>query len=480
MLHFAPGQCAWVGGLVMRRTAILLTIVLASGTVAAGAGAATARAAVAKVSVDPSTNLSSEQYVDVTATGFTPDVQLASAECITGATTTNDCDLGSTFFGTSDASGGATFRLRVRAEIVIDAGPVDCTVAGACAVSVGEFFDLAGTAVSAPISFAPVGPPEGGVLHTPEAPVATFTGIDVKGTSFTPNALIYTDECAAGATSPQDCDIPFPVVANNAGTWHFNMSVPDFLETLGGEIDCKVHGACVFAAWDVRDFAGTLSTAPINIAPEVAGTLAVSPSSGLHDGDQVTVSGSGWPAELYINLYQCQSPAFDARCGNYANVQTDDDGSFTTQFTVHSVFDQFDQHIDCESGPCYINASWWPEGAVVAVTKKITFDVKLTPVMSHYTAAEKTAVDGAAATLGVSEAEVQRLGSWGLAWVLALTGTGTITPVANSGPGTITTSWTPSQYSALRTFAAAHGTTVAEFQKTGAIFLAFVLTLADR
>ncbi len=73
---------------------------------------------------------------------------------------------------------------------------------------------------------------------------------------------------------------------------------------------------------------------------------------------------------------------------------------------------------------------------------------------------------------------MQHLGSWALAWVLAFTHTGNITPAPDSGPGSLTTDWLPSEYSAMQGAAAAHGTNLAEFQKTGALFLAYVLAIS--
>jgi hypothetical protein len=129
-------------------------------------------------------------------------------------------------------------------------------------------------------------------------------------------------------------------------------------------------------------------------------------------------------------------------------------------------------YLRCETGPCWIVAFWYASDSIVSAAQPISFDLTTTPVTSHYTADELAAVTGAATTLCITNAEVQHLGSWALAWVLGIIHTGDITPVPDSGPGTLTTDWMPSEYTAMNAAAAAHGTTLAEFQKTRALFLA--------
>jgi hypothetical protein len=100
------------------------------------------------------------------------------------------------------------------------------------------------------------------------------------------------------------------------------------------------------------------------------------------------------------------------------------------------------------------------------------------PVTSHYTAGELAAVNGAAATLGISSAELQHVGPWALAWVLGITGAEVITPAPDVGPDSLTTDWFPTQLSLMSATAASHGATLAEFQKTGALLLAYILALS--
>jgi Neocarzinostatin family len=417
--------------------------------------------------------------VHVSGGGFPADIASGSPECKAGPVSISDCDLGNTVFPNTDGSGKYAFDFVVHTVLRTDNGPVDCTTtAGACVLAVAQTTDLQGTAVTAPLAFAASGPPQGGVLHIPAAPVGGDTSIEVHGTSFAAASVVEAAICIPGATDATECNNPTLVTTDGSGAFDtFVDATSELFIQNHDPIDCTVDGSCVFAVWDFRDFASTLTTKPLRIAPEVAGSLAVDPSTNLADGAVITLSGSGWPADQFMNFAECDGPDTTANCDNDDDVTTTDtNGNFSLPFLVNSVTSG--GTVNCETGPCWIVAMWQARESTVTAAQPISFDVTPTPVTSHYTAAELTAVGGAATTLGISNEEVQHLGTWGLAWVLAITGTGTITPVADSGPGTLTTNWPPTEYTALTAFAAAHGTTLPEFQKTGALFLAYVLAIS--
>jgi hypothetical protein len=466
----------------MRRTALALAVIVIAGfatSAPVGARTGDVRAAAANITVTPSTNLVAGQAVNVSGNGFNPDASLASAECKAGPVTTSDCDLSNTVLTTADGTGAYSFGFTVQTFLNTANGPVDCTAAaGACVLGVADTTNIAGTAVTAALDFASLGPPQAGDLQVPVAPVAAGYSVEIAGTNFAPVALIETDLCAANATDATQCDVPRPVNADGTGALNFSLVPSNTLVTQNGNsIDCTVADACVYAAWDFRDFTGTLTTAPVSLAPEVGGSLTVVPATDLHDGDQVTLSGSGWPADLPLSFTECDGTASTANCTDILSAPTDTNGAFSTPYTVNSV-SRGGQYIDCETGPCWIVAHWYATDATLTAAQPIAFDVTTTPVTSHYAADELAAVTQAATKLGVTNTEEQYLGTWGLAWVLLITGAGAITPAPDSGPGTLTTDWLPSEFSAMTAFAAAHGATLAEFQKTGALFLAYVLAIS--
>jgi hypothetical protein len=464
----------------MRRTALALAVVLVAGLVTTTVTAAPAGAA-ASIVVVPSTGLVRDQVVQVSGAGFAPDAYLITAECKAGPTSVADCDTRTAKNLYADADGGYAYDFVVKSTLSTTNGDVDCTVADAtCAIGVAEANDILGTGVSAPISFAPPAPPQAGELHVPPARAAAGRGLPISATDFAPLSLIDTALCAAAPANPNDCGEAAPYEADASGAFSFGIIVVKTLVTGGGaSIDCTVDGACAYAAWDSRAFAASITTAPTLIAPDVAGTFEVTPTEGLRDGQLVSMSGSGWPADLQLGVFECDGPGRHATCFNYQAPTTDENGNLLTQYFVQSASGGTPP-VDCVNDSCWIVVRWYLDDFVsfVSVVQPITFDNAPVAVTSHYEPDEADAVAAAAKTLGVLASEEQYLGSWCLAWVLGITQTGTITPFPDSGARFYTTQWQPAEYSALVGFATAHGTTVPEFQKTGALFLAYVLAIS--
>ena len=176
-----------------------------------------------------------------------------------------------------------------------------------------------------------------------------------------------------------------------------------------------------------------------------------------------------------MQVRECDGTGLHATCIGYDYTESDNAGNFSTSYTV---FGSPEFGLDCEGTLCWIQAAWSSSGTTVSISAPITFDNTPIPVTSHYTGSELAAVDGAANTIGVSSAELQHVGPWALAWVLGITHTGAITPVADTGADSLTTVWPPSQFSFMGAAAAGHGATLAEFQKTGALFVAYILALS--
>src|SRR5579862_3939397 len=68
-----------------------------------------------------------------------------------------------------------------------------------------------------------------------------------------------------------------------------------------------------------------------------APSLSLNPSSGLHDGESVTVTGSHFAPNKTYYMLQC-SGSTEAECaiGSLVNGSTSASGAFTTSFTVHT------------------------------------------------------------------------------------------------------------------------------------------------
>ncbi len=105
------------------------------------------------VTATPSTGLTDGQSITISGTGFTPDVQVAAAECGAGTVGTQSCDIGNVVYGQTDASGNASVTLTVHAALTTATGTIDCTTGpGACVIGLANISDLS-EANGAPITF---------------------------------------------------------------------------------------------------------------------------------------------------------------------------------------------------------------------------------------------------------------------------------------------------------------------------------------
>ena len=68
---------------------------------------------------------------------------------------------------------------------------------------------------------------------------------------------------------------------------------------------------------------------------QAAPTVTVTPSSGLVDGQSVSVTGSGWPASTSLALLECRvASGPSVTCFGQESGTTDSEGDFSTQYVV--------------------------------------------------------------------------------------------------------------------------------------------------
>jgi Neocarzinostatin family len=173
---------------MMRLTRLLGCLGAGVGVFAAATVAlASPASAQPMITVTPDTDLVDFQTVTVSGSGFAADTTLGIAMCTAGASSMDDCDLGTSILVQSDANGGFTTDFTVERLIETPAsGPVDCAVApGACLLGVANLADFS-QAAAAPLAFDPNVPPQprleigltidpvGSV--TPKTGAATVTG----------------------------------------------------------------------------------------------------------------------------------------------------------------------------------------------------------------------------------------------------------------------------------------------------------------
>jgi hypothetical protein len=117
------------------------------GLLAAPAGAAPL------VSVTPDSGLVDAQPVNVSASGYTANTQLAVIECTTGAISQDDCDLSTLVYTNADGSGNLSTTYAVFREIfpASEQDGLDCAPSN-CVLAVANIIDQT-EAASAPLSF---------------------------------------------------------------------------------------------------------------------------------------------------------------------------------------------------------------------------------------------------------------------------------------------------------------------------------------
>jgi hypothetical protein len=232
------------------------------------------------LTVTPSTGLVELDTVTVEGAEFNPNAQVGFCQAVNdGSPDPSDCNGGS--FGTIGASPSGDFSAQqtVRRFMYVPSlgRTVDCA-AESCVIGAAEPSDVAGTAVFAPIAFAPAPPPpatRGSITVTPENPV-DGQQVTVAGAGFRPNADIEILQCGTAPQDPTDCNPNFTTaVADTAGGFSAPYTVQQFFSPPGAStVDCNPPGACVMAAAEIVDIPGTIVTAPFEItAPQPDGRI---------------------------------------------------------------------------------------------------------------------------------------------------------------------------------------------------------------
>jgi neocarzinostatin family protein len=107
------------------------------------------------------------------------------------------------------------------------------------------------------------------------------------------------------------------------------------------------------------------STAVAAFSPPCIPALTVDPSTGLADGQTVTVTGTGFSANAEIGMAECEPGAggeSDCDLSNVLIVESDGNGDFSTPFTVNRILSidsddsEFPTQIDCAQTTCLLGA----------------------------------------------------------------------------------------------------------------------------
>lgn len=332
-----------------------------------------------------------------------------------------------------------------------------------------------------PLQFAAPAPIGHGTISAPSSALASDS-LTVSLAGWAPETFVRVAQCATGDTDPTArCRAYFelPTDVHGSATLDY-FYVVGSLTLADGDQECTDPGSCAIVAWDPRDPAGSAAVSPLTVQPFVVGSLAVTPASGLHEGDTVTLHGEGWSPNEVAVVAECADATGIPACRYLGYPTTGPDGSLDTTVKVTASLLASFWPYDCTEavGRCHIEVHLSRDFVKVAEVD-LGFVPNGLDIVSHYTGAEAATVHAAATELGLDDATYQRTATWATMWVLGIAHVPSLGTVpTDTGAQSITSTYPPFEASFVQTVAARYGLPAEQFQKHAALALAFVLGLS--
>lgn len=322
--------------------------------------------------------------------------------------------------------------LLVVALVLLGAAPLTASAAAAEVSAAPEVPEVPDAAPAPDPTAVPevLAPAAYSVVATPSSGLVDGQRVLVSADGFEPGRWVEIFECAGDAVDEQRCD---PRVAfgefdvDAAGHFEFVDFPVDariYLgpsETSDVEYDCRTEpagckiGVGLMLDHSVSAFAAIEFDPSAPLLPPVSAT--VSPSTGLQDGQTVTVDGANLTDFEGTWIFQCRTGDGPRACDHDRSfyVEADPDGTMTTDYTLRAEFTSpLGEHADCRSAPgaCSIVVSW----GFAFVADRLA-EVPLTFATVPTTSAPTTAPPVTTATT-VAPAELPRTGaSPSLVWL---------------------------------------------------------------
>ncbi|MGZ4727511.1 MAG: neocarzinostatin apoprotein domain-containing protein [Acidimicrobiales bacterium] len=294
------------------------------------------------VHATPDTGLIDAQTVAVDGTGFRPgSTYLEIRQCTSGATQVSQCHSGSyQNYYPVNPDGSFHSSTRVHGLLATDGGAiVDCRLSPtACVLMVGTFYD-GFDAVAAAIAFDPDAPalPPALITANPSTGLIDGQTTTVTGTGFLANSPVGISQCATSSTSMTCSGGTFVYTDGNG-----DLSVPLAVRARlwAGEIlDCRDPSVdCSLQAYSYED-SDQHSVTPITFDPNgpllPPPTMTATPSTGLVDGQVVSLNGTGivYPYGTVVSVPVTDRRHPDARWVAPATTQTSAWGAATVPAT---------------------------------------------------------------------------------------------------------------------------------------------------
>ncbi len=216
---------------------------------------------------------------------------------------------------------------------------------------------------------APSGAPTGSPTLTADPSTGLLDGqsISVTGSGLAAQTLYGIIECQTGATDINGCDLNGFSVATTDGSGSFSTSTT-VIRTIepvatGTPIDCATVDACVLAVAPTSGLIAAstpIAFADVVIVPPTASAV---PSTGLLDGQRITVSGTNFTPSAPLTIAECPTagstgnPEVDCDFSTAAPVTADGTGSFSTSYRVTRVIESLNGSVDCaQLAACVLSA----------------------------------------------------------------------------------------------------------------------------
>lgn len=326
--------------------------------------------------VTPDTSLIDAQEVTVAADGIPtggPGQRgyVEMLQCRTPVLArTADCDLGTADYAETDTAGHLDHLYEVETVLYLPGGETHDCRTGGCSLAVYSYDDTLAEGALVPLGFDPLGPVRPPPILTvdPASDLVDGEIVTIDGTGWPARAYVGVIPCVTGASDINDCDFEYHETFRADAAGHIEGRVGVAAELWlgpGDQVDCRATACSLFAlvdGWIPRAVEVPLDFVPDG--PLLSLSVEVTPSTGLHDGDEVLVSGGHARPDAFLRLAQCAADTSYFRGCDVANqdyLETPLQGradvglSFAATFTVHRVFRDLDGRlIDCALVPCVL------------------------------------------------------------------------------------------------------------------------------
>ena len=338
------------------------------------------------ITVTPADNLVRGQAVTVTGTGLGTS-PVALIECEAAAAPAFRCDYNTTEITTPDATGSIDVAFSVRRFIRGATGRVDCATApDTCDLVVATL--NSDVLVRHALAFDPTA-----AIANPTITVTPSTGllagqsVTVTGAGFLAGDFLRVSECAA--VDPFCSSFGTFVSADNNGAFSTPLIVRLRVSDGAGSATHCLAVECIVRAESGSD-AEYLADAPISFDPNQplppVPAITVNPSTGLLHDQSVTITGTGFDANNFVEISECAA-ATGPFCGDFlTSTQTDARGAFTTSSAVTRLVSAFGPGgtsiVDCAvAAGCTINAAGFSsnDSFELVANAPISFDDSVPP-----------------------------------------------------------------------------------------------------